>query len=143
MLELKSYFNIHSGAFPGGEIRGFLAPVPEPTTMLLLGSGLAAAALRLRGGGDSKRNGVSAAGQRSPAAEASSRTSVASGWRRRIDAGQARVTGPRTAAVIAARLAGPGTIATARGTRSRNGIVSESAVRGTSSRLAKQPSFTC
>jgi CHRD domain/PEP-CTERM motif len=48
MLELKSYFNIHSSEFGGGEIRGFLAPVPEPTTMLLLGSGLAAAALRSR-----------------------------------------------------------------------------------------------
>jgi hypothetical protein len=38
-----SYFNIHSSAYPGGEIRGFLtaptAPVPEPgmAGMLLLG----------------------------------------------------------------------------------------------------------
>ena len=34
-------------------------------------------------------------------------------------------------------------MATARGTRIRNGTVSESAVRGTSARLGKQPSFTC
>ncbi len=38
----ETYLNIHTSQFPGGEIRGFLvpAPVPEPTTMLLLGSGL-------------------------------------------------------------------------------------------------------
>lgn len=36
----KAYFNIHTSYKPGGEIRGFLTPVPEPSTMLLLGSGL-------------------------------------------------------------------------------------------------------
>ena len=37
-----AYFNIHSTAFPSGEIRGFLSPVPEPGLGLLL---LSAAAL--------------------------------------------------------------------------------------------------
>jgi hypothetical protein len=42
----RAYFNIHTAAFPGGEIRGFLAPVnspdpiPEPTSFVLLGSGV-------------------------------------------------------------------------------------------------------
>lgn len=36
----KAYFNIHSNAFPGGEIRGFLTRVPEPGTLALLGLGL-------------------------------------------------------------------------------------------------------
>ncbi|MFN0183785.1 MAG: CHRD domain-containing protein [Aquabacterium sp.] len=37
----KAYFNIHSSQFPGGEIRGFLAPVPEPSTYALMALGLA------------------------------------------------------------------------------------------------------
>lgn len=30
----RAYLNIHTNAFPSGEIRGFLQPVPEPLTML-------------------------------------------------------------------------------------------------------------
>ena len=37
----NAYLNIHTTAFPGGEIRGNLAPVPEPTTLGLIGLGLA------------------------------------------------------------------------------------------------------
>lgn len=36
----KAYFNIHTQAFPAGEIRGFLTKVPEPGTLALLGLGL-------------------------------------------------------------------------------------------------------
>jgi len=35
----KSYLNIHTSVFGGGEIRGFLTPVPEPTTLALVGLG--------------------------------------------------------------------------------------------------------
>jgi len=31
----KAYLNIHSNLFPGGEIRGFLAQVPEPASLVL------------------------------------------------------------------------------------------------------------
>jgi hypothetical protein len=41
MLAGLSYVNIHSSAFPGGEIRGQLEVVPIPASLLLLGSGLA------------------------------------------------------------------------------------------------------
>jgi len=34
------YVNLHTSAFPGGEIRGQLAPVPEPTTSAMLLGGL-------------------------------------------------------------------------------------------------------
>ncbi|MCC7486548.1 MAG: CHRD domain-containing protein [Burkholderiales bacterium] len=37
----RAYFNIHSSAFPGGEIRGFLERVPAPATAALLALGLA------------------------------------------------------------------------------------------------------
>ena len=40
----RAYLNIHSSFAPGGEIRGFLAPVPEPESYALLLSGLAVVA---------------------------------------------------------------------------------------------------
>src|SRR5262245_3821649 len=36
----KAYLNIHTSNFPGGEIRGFLAVVPEPSSLALLGTGV-------------------------------------------------------------------------------------------------------
>ncbi len=38
----RAYLNIHSSFAPGGEIRGFLAPVPEPSTFALSLAGLVA-----------------------------------------------------------------------------------------------------
>lgn len=36
----RAYLNVHTNAFPGGEIRGLLAPVPEPETYALMLAGL-------------------------------------------------------------------------------------------------------
>ena len=43
-----TYLNIHTSAFPSGEIRGFLVPAPEPATVLLAGAALSARLLRRR-----------------------------------------------------------------------------------------------
>jgi hypothetical protein len=42
-----AYMNVHSTFRPGGEIRGFLEPVPEPGTMGLMGTALAGLLLGL------------------------------------------------------------------------------------------------
>lgn len=39
MASGKAYLNLHTTVFPGGEIRGFITPVPEPGTITLLGLG--------------------------------------------------------------------------------------------------------
>lgn len=45
-----AYLNIHTSAFPGGEIRGSFSAVPEPSAwaVMILGFGVAGAALRRR-----------------------------------------------------------------------------------------------
>lgn len=52
----KAYFNIHTEMFGGGEIRGFLHAVPEPSTwaMMILGFGMAGGMAR-RGRGARRR----------------------------------------------------------------------------------------
>jgi hypothetical protein len=41
MIAGRDYLNVHSTFAPGGEIRGFLRPVPEPFTVSMLALGLA------------------------------------------------------------------------------------------------------
>jgi CHRD domain/PEP-CTERM motif len=47
----RAYLNIHTSAFPGGEIRGFFTTVPEPSFLLgFLGLGLLGVGSRFRQG---------------------------------------------------------------------------------------------
>lgn len=44
----RTYLNIHSSSFGGGEIRGFLTAVPEPSSLAMLGLGAVAIIVRSR-----------------------------------------------------------------------------------------------
>jgi hypothetical protein len=48
LLNGQTYLNIHTMTFPGGEIRGQLQAIPEPATLLLMGTGLLAAVGAIR-----------------------------------------------------------------------------------------------
>ena len=48
LFQNRLYLNVHTGANGGGEVRGFLVPVPEPTTALFGLTALGALALRRR-----------------------------------------------------------------------------------------------
>ena len=53
LLAGNTYLNIHTMAFPGGEIRGFLSAVPEPSTWAMMLIGFAGLGFAFRG---SRRN---------------------------------------------------------------------------------------
>jgi hypothetical protein len=45
--EGRAYWNIHTSFAPGGEINGFLRPVPEPSSLALAGLGIGGIAARV------------------------------------------------------------------------------------------------
>ena len=48
LLDGRAYFNIHTTAFPGGEVRADLKLVPEPGTWMMMLGGFAAAGMMIR-----------------------------------------------------------------------------------------------
>ena len=48
LLAGKNYINIHTSANAGGEVRGYLVAVPEPTSLSLIGVGISALLIRRR-----------------------------------------------------------------------------------------------
>ena len=48
LLAGNGYFNIHTSAFPNGEIRGQINVVPEPSTYLLMATGLGGVMMLVR-----------------------------------------------------------------------------------------------
>jgi hypothetical protein len=48
MLGREAYFEVHTSAFPDGEIRGLIYPVPEPATLFLMTCGLGLSRLAVR-----------------------------------------------------------------------------------------------
>jgi hypothetical protein len=47
MNEGKAYWNIHTQANPGGEIRGWITAVPEPSSIALASLGILGVAARI------------------------------------------------------------------------------------------------
>jgi hypothetical protein len=48
MASGEAYLNIHTSQFPAGEIRGFLAAVPEPASWAMMLIGLCGVGMLLR-----------------------------------------------------------------------------------------------